>query len=215
MIEISHVDLMHATPAARPHSRPGWVYELKYDGFRCLAVKRGAGVRLVSRRGRDMAMSFPEVADELRALEGDFAIDGELVVQVDGREDFGALVGRLATRKRINVQAAARRRPACLFAFDLLSRWDQDLRGHQLLARKAELEELVAGAGRLVYVQHIEGKGLELYGQVRGARPRGDRGEARGLALRGRALERLDEGEDAGGAGSGAVPFGARAQVSP
>lgn len=51
---------MHATTVARI---PGgdWIFEMKYDGFRCLALKEGERVRLLSRQGRDMAASFPDI----------------------------------------------------------------------------------------------------------------------------------------------------------
>ena len=57
---ITSRDLMLATPAKRPVSQPGWIYELKYDGFRCLIVKSGPMVRLESRNGRNMAPYFPD-----------------------------------------------------------------------------------------------------------------------------------------------------------
>jgi bifunctional non-homologous end joining protein LigD len=166
MQPITHLDLMHATPARLPHSKPGWIYELKHDGFRVLAVKAGRTIRLLSRGGKDMAASFPELVLDLRRLKRDFAIDGEMVIRVNGREDFGALVTRLGIRKGVNVAAASRRRPAVILAFDLLTRWSTDLRFHPLLTRKAELQELIASSERICYVPHIEVKGLELYGQA-------------------------------------------------
>jgi hypothetical protein len=65
---IGHKDLMLAIPAKAPFSAQGWVYELKYDGFRCLASKVDERVRLLSRNGNDMADRFPEVAEAMRAI---------------------------------------------------------------------------------------------------------------------------------------------------
>lgn len=53
--KITHADLMLATPGKGALERRGWVYELKYDGLRCLVVKQGQRIHLMSRRGRDMA----------------------------------------------------------------------------------------------------------------------------------------------------------------
>ena len=58
---MNHSHLMFATSAKAPFAAPGWIFELKYDGFRCLVIKRGDRVKLESRPGRDMAASFPEV----------------------------------------------------------------------------------------------------------------------------------------------------------
>src|SRR5689334_833388 len=76
---ICHRDLMLATPGEL-FSAPGWVYELKYDGFRCLICKHGDTVRLDSRNGLDKSARFPELVEEIRPIPHDFVADGELVV---------------------------------------------------------------------------------------------------------------------------------------
>src|SRR5229473_2758920 len=55
------VTLMQPTLIAKPFHRAGWVYEEKYDGWRVLAYKKGRGVQLVSRAGRDLTRRFPEL----------------------------------------------------------------------------------------------------------------------------------------------------------
>jgi ATP-dependent DNA ligase len=73
-----------------PVNRPGWVHELKYDGFRCLALKRVRTVALITRRGTDLSGAFPELVGGLLEIPGDAAIDAELVVQDKaGTEMFG------------------------------------------------------------------------------------------------------------------------------
>src|SRR6478735_8528272 len=72
-------DLMLATPG-KLFSAPGWIYELKYDGFRCMIRKYGDLVLLESRNGRDMTDRFPELVDELTPIRHDFIADGELVI---------------------------------------------------------------------------------------------------------------------------------------
>jgi bifunctional non-homologous end joining protein LigD len=61
--------LMAATEVARPFHRPGWVFEEKVDGWRVLAYKDSAGVRLVSRNGRDLTHRFPELAAAVAEIE--------------------------------------------------------------------------------------------------------------------------------------------------
>src|SRR3954453_10811473 len=73
-----------------------YVYEPKWDGFRCLAFRDGAEVDLRSRHGRPLARYFPELVAGLEALETSrVALDGEIVLVVDGRFDFPALMRRL------------------------------------------------------------------------------------------------------------------------
>ena len=72
---------MAATQIARPFHHPGWVYEEKVDGWRVLAYKDVAGVRLVSRQGRDLTRRFPKLATAVGALEvPSLLLDGEIAV---------------------------------------------------------------------------------------------------------------------------------------
>ncbi|MGZ5233122.1 MAG: ATP-dependent DNA ligase, partial [Burkholderiales bacterium] len=79
---IGHRDLMFATPG-KLFSARGWIFELKYDGFRCLVTKCGHVVRLESKNGRDMSSLFPELAEEIGPIRDDFVADCELVVLDD------------------------------------------------------------------------------------------------------------------------------------
>lgn len=160
---ICHRDLMLATPG-KLFSAAGWFYELKYDGFRSLASKRGDVVRLESRNGKDLGCCFPEVLEELRAIEADFAIDGELVI-VDGlgRPDWRRLHRRHVIRRADRVRLAAAQDPAAIFAFDLLELRGTDCRPYPLRLRKAMLADLLKRSPRVKYAQHWEGSSTELW----------------------------------------------------
>lgn len=141
---------MHATATKHLPVAGEWVYELKHDGFRCLALKDGRDVRLLSRKGRDMAVSFPEIVADLRKLPGTVAIDGEIVVLDPlGMPQFEKLSRRARTRLTISVEAAAKRDPAAFFVFDLL--WshgkDQRKRYCQHVSEGADLYELTVRMG--------------------------------------------------------------------
>lgn len=152
---ISHADLMLATPG-KLFSAPGWLYELKYDGFRCLITKRGNVVRLDSRNGRDMAACFPELVDELRPIPHDFIADGELVMlDEQGRPQWDRLRERHALRDERRIRQAAVENPAAIFAFDLLSLNCADFRPRPLLQRKAALHGLLPGNRRIRYAGHF------------------------------------------------------------
>jgi ATP-dependent DNA ligase len=122
------------------------VYEPKWDGFRCMAFCGPEGVDLRSRHGKPFARYFPEIADALATLSARHVVlDGELLVVVDGRLDFAALMGRLHPA-RSRVAELAARTPAAFVAFDLLAVDDRDLRDRPFHERRAALEELFAGA---------------------------------------------------------------------
>jgi ATP-dependent DNA ligase len=117
-----------------------YVYEIKLDGFRCLAFVDGEELFLQSRNGRPLGRYFPE----LRFPAGHYVLDGEIVVRgAGGREDFDALGQRIhpaATR----IELLSRETPAVYVAFDLLARDDDSLLEQPLSARRTALEALLA-----------------------------------------------------------------------
>jgi ATP-dependent DNA ligase len=123
----------------------GYVYEPKWDGFRCLATRDGEGVELWSRHGRPLTRYFPELIDALARLEpSQWTIDGEILVTVDGRFDFPALMARLHPAAS-RVRELSARTPAVFVAFDLPALGGEALDGLGFARRRARLEALLAG----------------------------------------------------------------------
>jgi bifunctional non-homologous end joining protein LigD len=105
-------------------SSPDWTYELKWDGFRVLAIIRDGHVQLVSRNGQSF-MNFGPVSDALRAFPTPTLLDGEVIaINNRGKPDFEALKARLRPRNG--------KLPGylCYMVFDCLY-----LNGHSLLDR--------------------------------------------------------------------------------
>lgn len=165
------VELMLAT-MGQPFRREGWIFELKYDGFRILAGNEDGRPRLRYRGGSDATAAYPEVAAALGALPRDLVLDGELVVVDEtGRTHFQRLQKRLMLRRPREVAQAAASGGlrATLFAFDLLGLEGHDLRSLPLRERKGVLRGLLSRrrAGAIRYVDHVEAEGLGLYDEVR------------------------------------------------
>ena len=125
---------MEARPVETLSAGPQWLYEPKWDGFRCLAFRDGDEARLQSKAGQPLARYFPEVVASLLALGAKrFVLDGELVVPVDGRLSFDDLLLRIhpaESRIRLLSESA----PAMFIVFDLLV----DERGTSLVERTLE-----------------------------------------------------------------------------
>jgi ATP-dependent DNA ligase len=122
-----------------------WRYEPKLDGFRALAFVDGDTVALQSRGGRPLERYFPEV----RFPEGRYVLDGELVIERDGREDFEALQSRIHPAAS-RVALLAREIPAVFMAFDVLAIGEEVLGDLPFDARRRRLELVVATPVRLV-----------------------------------------------------------------
>src|SRR5205085_9831812 len=124
------VDLMLAESRDEAFSRRGWLFELKYDGFRMLAAKDGPHARLVTRNGNDASVAFPDIIRALRALPQEhLVLDSEVVcLGDDGRPEFQRLQKRAMLSRGADVSRAAVELPATLYVFDLLGAGDFDLR---------------------------------------------------------------------------------------
>lgn len=98
-----------------------WLFEPKWDGFRCLAFRDGGEVRLQSKSRKPLARYFPEMVQRMKALRPRrFVLDGELAVPVEGRLSFDHLLQRIHPAES-RVRKLARQTPAAFFAFDLLA----------------------------------------------------------------------------------------------
>jgi ATP-dependent DNA ligase len=115
-------------------------YEIKLDGFRCIAFIDGEESYLQSRNGRPLSRYFPE----LSLPAGRYVIDGEIVVRdADGREDFDALGQRIHPAVS-RIERLAGETPAVFVAFDLLAEDDEVLLERSYDERRAALERLLA-----------------------------------------------------------------------
>src|SRR3569832_2793405 len=98
----------------------GWSYEPKWDGFRCLAVKRGGKVQLFAKSGKVLHRYFPEVVAAVSALKAaDFILDGELTLPFGDSLSFDALQMRLHPAES-RIRKLSAEIPALLILFDLL-----------------------------------------------------------------------------------------------
>ena len=100
---------------------PGWQFEPKWDGFRCLAFRAGDATELRAKSGKPLARYFPEMTAALRGLAPDrFVLDGELVIPTGDTYSFDALQMRLHPAES-RIRKLAAETPAVLIAFDLLA----------------------------------------------------------------------------------------------
>jgi ATP-dependent DNA ligase len=128
---------------------PGWQYEPKWDGFRCLAFRAGDEVEIKAKSGKSLARYFPEVVAMLRAIPPDrFVLDGELAIPVGESLAFDALQMRLhPAASRIRKLAAET--PAILILFDcLVAGGGTSLLDAPLMERRTALEEFFNSSPR-------------------------------------------------------------------
>jgi bifunctional non-homologous end joining protein LigD len=134
------IEPMKAKLVEKPPATDDWVYELKFDGIRLVAIKADKRVSLLSRNENELSGRFPEIVEAIKNLPArEFVIDGEVVALDDeSRSSFQLLQA---------LEMEGRKSPVYFYAFDLLQLDGKSLLGLQLEARKKFLEELCAGAG--------------------------------------------------------------------
>ena len=124
---------------------PGWQFEPKWDGFRCLVFRDGDEIELQSKAGKPLGRYFPEVVEIVRRLAPDrFVIDGELVIPIGGVLSFDALQMRLHPAES-RIRKLSRETPAQLMLFDCLALGEERLIDRPLAERRAALERFHAG----------------------------------------------------------------------
>jgi len=145
--------------SAAPLHRPGWVYEEKVDGWRIVAYKDGAHVRLIGRRGVDHRSHFPGLADALAALPAtSLILDGEVAIfdeQLVSRFHF------LWER-----EPAVPTTPPMFMAFDCLYVNGHDLRLRPLRERRAVLEDEIRDQRLILPVRRLAANGMEAWAEI-------------------------------------------------
>jgi bifunctional non-homologous end joining protein LigD len=164
---------MSGFSSGRPPSGPGWVHEIKLDGFRMMVRRAATGVRLLTRNGIDWMARYPLIATAAGALPArSFLLDGEAVAcDCDGMPVFDRLRYRRQDGR------------VFLYAFDLIEIEGMDLRSSPLEVRKAARARLLRSASpRLQLNDHVDLSGNIVFRRLQ-ARLRGHRQQAPGLAL--------------------------------
>jgi ATP-dependent DNA ligase len=124
-----------------------WRYEPKWDGFRTIVFRDGDEIHLQSRNGKPMNRYFPEVLEQIATLDADrVVLDGELIVVVDGIQEFDLLGQRIHPAKS-RVEMLAKEYPAAFVAFDVLADGDDVLMDLPYGERRERLEPLVPPGG--------------------------------------------------------------------
>jgi ATP-dependent DNA ligase len=135
-----------ARPAKDLPSEDGWCFEPKWDGFRTVVFRDGDDVYLQSRNGKPMNRYFPEIEPQVRTLADDrIVLDGELIVVVDGIQEFDLLGQRIHPAKS-RVEMLAEQTPAGFVAFDVLAIGDEVLLELPYTERRERLVAAVKGS---------------------------------------------------------------------
>src|SRR5438552_3404110 len=152
------VSPMLATLSDSAFSRTRWLFEPKFDGVRCLALRSGHDIQLLSRNQKRLNDKYPELVDAFRAQRPDaFAVDGEIVTFEGAVTSFAKLPQRMQLARPS--EEVRRRIPVWFYAFDLLHLDGKNIRHLPLRERKALLEKVLDFRDPLRFTEHRETSG--------------------------------------------------------
>ncbi len=141
---------MLATLVDKPFDQKGWIFEIKWDGYRALATQG----QLISRGQKSYNARFPTIVRELKKIERDFIMDGEIVIlDRSGHSNFQLLQNYY--KRKIGIPY--------YYVFDLLELNGKDLRNLPLVRRKELLKKLIRGCKAIHFSDHIEERGRAFF----------------------------------------------------
>lgn len=145
-----------------PFNDPDWIYELKFDGIRCIAYL-DKDTELRNKRNLRLLPKFPELADIYKNVGERCILDGELVILKNGVPDFFEIQKRALTSNNFKIQLSADKYPASFVVFDILYLADKELINLPLMERKAILSKTVTESPKLAISRFIPEMGTELF----------------------------------------------------
>ncbi len=167
-LKYSDFPLTLAKTADDPFDNDKWLFEIKYDGVRVLAIRDGENTHLYARKGTDITNRYPEVVLALNSIALDrFVLDGEIVAQDDrGRPNFQLLQRRMHVNDARAIARLSVAVPVSYYVFDLLGFDRFDTRTLPLEERKRLLSELIHSEGPVRYCDHVIGRGKDFYAAI-------------------------------------------------
>src|ERR1700684_2613935 len=167
-LKYSDFPLTLAKTADEPFDNDKWLFEIKYDGVRVLAIREGENTHLYARKGTDITNRYPEVILALNSIALDrFVLDGEVVAQDErGRPSFQLLQRRMHVNNAPQIARLSLAVPVSYYVFDLLAFDRFDTRTLPLEERKRLLGELIHSDGPVRYCDHVIGRGKDFYAAI-------------------------------------------------
>jgi bifunctional non-homologous end joining protein LigD len=158
---------MLAVETQEPFDSDQHLFEIKWDGIRCLAFIENSRARLQSRELIDITAQFPEL-DCLAHLPDGTVLDGELVAMKDGRPSLERIQGRAQLQDRHRIELRSRSSPVVYVGFDLVYVRGVPITARPLLERRRELEQLLVGLerNRVILSEAVLGQGRDLFHAV-------------------------------------------------
>lgn len=150
-----------------PFDSSEFIYEIKWDGIRCVAYLNENSTDLRNKRNKVMLPIIPELDHLYKQIKTKCILDGELVVLKNGVPDFYEIQRRSLMNDDFKIQLSKNKNPASYIAYDILYYKNKDVTSIPLIERKKYLDEVVIENNLIAVSRYIEEKGIQLFELVK------------------------------------------------
>lgn len=148
----------------QPFDSDEYIFELKWDGERCIAFLDPAGtIDLRNKRNVKILPKVPELKNIYKQAKAKCILDGELMVLKNGKPDFFEIQRRSLTTNQFKIELSSKQYPATFVAFDILYYGNKDITHLPLIERKKYLKKAFEESDRLALSRHTENNGIAFY----------------------------------------------------
>lgn len=146
-----------------PFDDEDYIYELKFDGIRCLAYLDADNTTLRNKRNKDVTDIYPELSEIHKCEKKRCILDGELVIFKDGKPDFYSLQARSLKSDPFKIKLAAKKLPVQFVAYDMLYIDGERITDKPLIERKKLMAENLSESNDLSVSRFIEKEGIAFF----------------------------------------------------
>lgn len=157
------IDPMLISERVDPYDDEDSIFELKFDGIRCIAYIDDQTTDLRNKRNMMLLPRFPELASLYEGCRHKCILDGELIVLVNGKPDFYEVQRRTVLTDPFKIELAYKKHPANFVAYDILYYKDRTVTDLPLMERKKLLDEVISESDILSKSRYVEANGIAMY----------------------------------------------------
>ncbi|MEY8352629.1 DNA ligase [Lachnospiraceae bacterium 54-53] len=166
IFESRNISPMLISEMQEPFDSPDHIYEIKWDGIRCVSYL-GTNADMRNKRNKLMLPMFPELEGLYKQVKTKCILDHELLVMKNGTPDFYEVQSRAIMTHPFKIQLASSRYPASIVAYDILYYKDKEITMLPLMERKKYLEDVVIENNIISVSRYIENEGIKLFELVK------------------------------------------------
>lgn len=163
LFERKGIEPMLIKNKADPFNSKDFIYEIKYDGIRCIAYLSNKETDIRNKRDFNIANRFPELSRIHECAKDKCIVDGEIIILKEGIIDFYEVQRRTILTDPFKTHLSSMQRPATFIAYDIIYLKDHLITTLPLIERKRILEETINENNAMVLSRYIEEKGIELF----------------------------------------------------